>query len=350
MGKKGNDKGGKINVTQQNIKYKRKLLAQRRRRARLRLLVLLVMSATILMGVLFAGYALVSLGSKIHQEYQAMYAGYTQRQQARRGAVDPRFDGYTNVLILGIDEGVDEDGGEGKRADGIVVASFENSTGKLRFIHIPEDTWVNVAGSQQQMKIKNLYAMGGAPLMTRQVNALLGVSIHQYMVLDMRAFSELIDAIGGVDIYVEADMNYDDAEGGISIHLPRGYQNLDGNQAVQYLRYRSDDLDDLGRMQRQQRFCKAVYQNLLQFRTLTKLPAIAEIIKQRVETSAEIFDSMYLANVLRHLSSVPPESIILPGAPAADDASIWVLDDAATVQRMQELFPPEDINEEKPSP
>ena len=59
----------------------------------------------------------------------------------------------------------------------------------------------------------------------------------------------------------------------------------------------------------------------------------------------EIFDSMYLANVLRHLSSVPPESIILPGAPAADDASIWVLDDAATVQRMQELFPPEDISE-----
>lgn len=345
MGKKGNDKGGKLNVTQQNIQYKRKLLAQRRRRARLRLLVLLVFVGIILTGVLLAGYALVSLGSKIHQEYQEMYAGYTQRQQARRGAIDPRFDGYTNVLIMGIDDGVDKDEGEGKRADGIVVASFENSTGKLRFIHIPQDTWVNVTGSQQQMKIKNLYAMGGAPLMTRQVNSLLGISIHQYVVLDMEAFAELIDAIGGVDIYVEADMNYDDAEGGISIHLPQGYQHLDGKQAVQYLRYRSDDLDDLGRMQRQQRFCKALYQNLLQFRTLTKLPAIAEIIKQRVETSAEIFDSMYLANVLRHLNSEPPESIILSGAPAADDASIWVLDDAATSQRMQELFPPEDISE-----
>lgn len=345
MGKKGNDEGGKLNVTQQNIKYKRKLLAQRRRRARLRLLVLLVFTAIVLGGVLAVGYALVSLGTKIHQEYQDMYAGYTQRQQARRGAIDPRFDGYTNVLILGIDDGVDEDGGEGKRADGIVVASLENSTGKLRFIHIPQDSWVNVTGSQQQMKIKNLYAMGGAPLMTRQVNALLGVSIHQYVVLDMQVFAELIDAIGGVDIYVESDMNYDDAEGGISIHLPQGYQHLDGGQAVQYLRYRSDDLDDLGRMQRQQRFCKALYQNILRFRTLTKLPAIAEIIKQRVETSAEIFDSMYLANVLRHLSSVPPESIILPGAPAADDASIWVIDDDAAAQRMQELFQPEDISE-----
>ena len=329
----------KKNVTQQNIKYKRKLLAQRRRRARLRLLILLIFLGVVLTGILFAGYALVSLGSRINQEYQAMYAGYSQRQQAKRGQVDPRFDGYTNVLIMGLDDGVDVDGGTEKKADGILVASFENSTGKLRFIHIPQDTWVNVTGSKEQMKMKYLYALGGAPLMTRQVNALLGISIHQYIVLDMQVFSELIDALGGVDIYVEEDMNYDDAEGGIAIHLPQGYQHLDGQQAQQYLRYRSDDLNDLGRMQRQQRFCKALYQNLLQFKTLTKLPTIADIIKQRVETSAEIFDSMYLANTLRHLSNVPPESIVLPGAPAADDASIWVLDDAALAQRMQELFP-----------
>lgn len=329
----------KKNVTQQNIKYKRKLLAQRRRRARLRLLIVLIFFGVVLTGILFAGYALVSLGSRINQEYQAMYNGYSQRQQAKRGQIDPRFDGYTNVLIMGLDDGVDIDGGTEKKADGILVASFENSTGKLRFIHIPQDTWVNVTGGKEQMKIKYLYALGGAPLMTRQVNALLGISIHHYIVLDMQVFSELIDAIGGVDIYVEEDMNYDDAEGGIAIHLPQGYQHLDGQQAQQYLRYRSDDLNDLGRMQRQQRFCKALYQNLLQFKMLTKLPTIADIIKQRVETSAEIFDSMYLANTLRHLSNVPPESIVLPGAPAADDASIWVLDDAALAQRMQELFP-----------
>jgi len=304
-----------------------------------RLLILLILMGVVLTGILFAGYALVSLGSRINQEYQAIYAGYSQRQQAKRGQIDPRFDGYTNVLLIGLDDGVDVDGGTEKKADGIVVASFENSTGKLRFIHIPQDTWVNVTGSREQMKMKYLYALGGAPLMTRQVNALLGISVHQYIVLDMQVFSELIDAMGGVDIYVEEDMNYDDAEGGIAIHLPQGYQHLDGNQAQQYLRYRSDDLNDLGRMQRQQRFCKALYQNLLQFKTLTKLPAIADIIKQRVETSAEIFDSMYLANTLRHLSNVPPESIVLPGAPAEDDASIWVLDDAALAQRMQELFP-----------
>ena len=62
----------KKNVTQQNIKYKRKLLAQRRRRARLRLLIVLIFLGVVLTGILFAGYALVSLGSRINQEYQAM--------------------------------------------------------------------------------------------------------------------------------------------------------------------------------------------------------------------------------------------------------------------------------------
>ena len=106
----------KINVTQQNIKHKRKLLAQRRRRARLRLLILLLFLGVIVTGVLFAGYALVSLGSKLNQEYQTMYEGYTQRQQMRRGTIDPRFDGYTNVLIVGLDEGVDIDGSTAKKA------------------------------------------------------------------------------------------------------------------------------------------------------------------------------------------------------------------------------------------
>ena len=283
----------KKNVTQQNIKYKRKLLAQRRRRARLRLLIVLIFFGVVLTGILFAGYALVSLGSRINQEYQAMYDGYSQRQQAKRGQIDPRFDGYTNVLIMGIDDGLDSDGGDEKRADAIMVASLENETGKLRLIHIPRDTWINEISTGQQMKIKNLYALGGAPLMVRQINNVLGISIHQYAVLDMNVFSELIDVLGGVDIYVESDMNYDDQEAGISIHLPKGYQHLDGKQAQQYLRYRSEDLGDEGRVQRQQRFCKALYQNLLQVRTVAKLPEIAEICKKRVDYSAEIFDSMH---------------------------------------------------------
>ena len=334
------------NQTRDNIIRKRKIRRKRRRIAVFRLLFLLVVFGLLVSAVVFVGYAVINWGRHIYYEYQEMYQGYTQRQETKRGTIDPKFDGYTNVLILGLDDGAAEGRTAGPNADTIMLMSMVNESGRVRIITIPPDTWVSVPGGGEE-RLSALYPQGGAPLMVRSLSALLGISIHQYIAIDMKTFADLIDILGGVDAYVEEDMNYDDAEGNISIHLPQGYQHLNGKQAQQYLRYRSDDLDDLGRMQRQQRFCKALYQNLLQLRTLTKLPTIAEIIKQRVETSAEIFDSVYLANTLRHLSSVPPESIILPGAPAADDPSIWVLDDAAAAQRIQELFPAEGPSEEK---
>ena len=333
--------------TRENILRKRKIQARRRRKALLRLFFLLVFLGAILAGVLYVGYTVVSWGSRIYQEYQAMYAGYTERQQARRGEIDSRFDGYTNILVMGLDDGADETGGQEKRADTILMISLENDTGRVRFINIPRDTWIDLPDHGGQMKLKSVYALGGPSMMVRQVSNLLGISVHQYIVLDMETFAKLVDVLGGIDLYVEGNMEYEDPEAGLSIHIRQGYQHLDGEHAGQYLRYRSEELGDVGRVQRQQRFVKAMYQKLWQFETIPKLPAIAEIFKQQMETSAEIFDSAHLANVLRSMSSEPPVSIMLPGAVAEGDDSIWVPDEAAIQKRMQELFPAETLEQAK---
>ena len=216
---------------------------------------------------------------------------------------------------------------------------MENSSGKLRCITIPSDTWVNPPGNAHFMRIRSVYTEGGAPLMVREVNQLLGIPIHQYVVLDLKAFSELIDALGGIDIYVESDMDYEDPEAGLNIHLKQGYQHLDGNQAQQYLRYRSPELGDVGREQRQQRFVKALYQQVMRLETVPKLPLIAETLHKNVKTSAEVFDSAHLANVVRRLSSDPPQGVILPGAPSLGDDTVWMPDQDGIRHAMQELFP-----------
>ena len=157
--------------------------------------------------------------------------------------------------------------------------------------------------------------------------------------LDLKGFSALIDALGGIDIYVESDMDYEDPEGGLNIHLKQGYQHLDGNQAQQYLRYRSPELGDVGREQRQQRFVKSLYQQVMRLETVPKLPLIAETMRRHVKTSAEVFDSAHLANVVRHLSSDQPQGVILPGSPALGDDTVWMPDQDAIRHAMQELFP-----------
>ena len=216
------------------------------------------------------------------------------------------------MLILGIDDGADENGTEGKHADTILLLSMENATGSLRAVTVPPNMIVSLPQGGGELRATDLYAHGGAPTMVQTLSALLGVSIHQYVTLDTQALAELVDVLGGVDLYVEDEMNYDDPEAGLSIRIPKGFQHMDGDTAQKYLRYRSSELGEVGRLHRQQRFAKALYEKFLQVDTIPKLPDVADIFKYRMTTSAEIFDSARLAKVLKNLGSAPPKTLILP--------------------------------------
>lgn len=313
----------------------------------MRLTGVLLVLAALLAALLAAGFALVQFGVHTYYEVQSRYSGYLERQQAWRGEADPRFDGYTNVLLLGLDDGADaaEDGG--RRADTVLLLSSDNQTGRVRFLSIPRDTWIHYPGTQQGGRISGAYTVGGPSMMVRAVSNLLGgVSIHQYVVVDTKAFADLIDQLGGIDLYVEGDMDYEDPASGLTIHLKRGYQHLDGRQVQGYLRYRSPEMGDIGRVQRQQKFVRVLYNKLLQMDTIPHLPEIAAILREEVDTSAEIFDAAHLANVLRGISREQPETKMLPGAPAQDDDTVWVPDEDAIRACVQDFFPEEKENNE----
>ena len=321
------------NTTKDNIEKKRKNMNRRRRIKLFRLIFTLVILCLIGSAILFVGFTVYNAGTRVYSEFADMYQGYTDRKTARMGQADPKFEGYTNVLILGVDEG------ERQEADTILLLSFSNDTGKSRIISIPRDTWIN--SRSYSGRIASIYTWGGANAMVRSVSKLLSISIHQYIIIDMKTFADLIDVLGGLDIYVEENMDYDDEAAGLSIHIPQGYQHLSGEEVQKYLRYRGEKLGDVGRVQRQQKFIKALYAKVLQLETIPKLPAIADIFRNRMETSAEIFDSAHLANVLRRMSSDPPTTLMLPGSDNVDGA--WVPNVAEIEARMSELFPQQDI-------
>lgn len=321
------------NETKANVEKKRKSMRRKRRVKTLRLIFALVVLCLIGSAIIFVGYGIYSAGSRVYNEFAEMYQGYNDRRTARLGATDPKFDGYTNILVMGVDDS------ERQEADTILVLSFSNDTGKSRIISIPRDTWIVMRGNSS--RIGAIYGWGGANRMVKEVSRLLGVSIHQYIIIDMATFAELIDTLGGLDIYVEENMDYDDEAAGLSIHIGQGYQHLSGEEVQKYLRYRGEKLGDVGRVQRQQKFIKALYAKVLQLDTIPKLPAIADIFRNRMETSAEIFDSAHLANVLRRMSSDPPTTLMIPGSENLDGA--WVVNQAELEARISELFPMQDI-------
>ena len=113
------------NVTQDNIKKKRKTMKRRRRIQIFRLVFMCVLLALLASAILFLGMSAYNVGSRVYNEFNSMYQGYNDRKTARLGEVDPKFDGYTNILILGVDDG--EQGN--LQADTILVLSFSNDTG-----------------------------------------------------------------------------------------------------------------------------------------------------------------------------------------------------------------------------
>ena len=321
------------NTTKDNIDKKRKSMNRRRRIKFFRLVFTLVILCLIGSAILFVGFTVYNAGVRVYNEFADMYQGYNDRKAARMGQADPKFDGYTNILILGVDDS------ERQEADTILLLSFSNETGKSRIISIPRDTWINSRSHVGRLGM--LYGWGGATTLVREVSRLLGISIHQYIVIDLSTFTELIDVLGGLDIYVEENMDYDDEASGLSIHIAQGYQHLSGEDVQKYLRYRGEKLGDVGRVQRQQKFIKALYTKVLQLDTIPKLPAIADLFRNRMETSAEIFDSAHLANVLRKMSSDPPTTLMLPGTENDDGA--WIPNTTELEARMSELFPLQDI-------
>ena len=324
------------NQTKDNIEQKKAKKNRRRRIKLLRLTFRFILLGLIGSAALFLGLGAYNIGSSIIDEFSSMYDGYTERRTSRQGSPNPRFDGYTNILILGIDEGAGDLEGNGQNADTIFVLIFSNETGKSKLLSIPRDTWIDMKSSGAG-RLGNMYQIGGASLMVRQISTLLKMPIHQYIIIDMGTFANLIDVLGGLDVYVEEDMDYDDPESGLSIHLKQGYQHLNGDDAQKYLRFKGEKLGDVGRVQRQQKFIKALYEKVLQFETIPKLPAIADIFRNRLTTSAEIFDSAHLANVLRHMSSETPTTTMLPGTFEAD--GVWMPNIPAIDAKIAEMFP-----------
>ena len=194
------------NITKRNIEKKRKALRRRNRTKFFRLIFTLVILGTLVSTVLFVAYGIYNAGTRVYNEFADMYQGYNDRRTARTGGtVDPKFESYTNVLILGVDDG------EEPEADTIFVLSFANETGKSRIISIPRDTLIT--SRRASGKLGSLYGTGGANLLVREVSNLLNIPIHQYIIIDLQTFAELIDVLGGLDIYVEENMDYEDEFG-----------------------------------------------------------------------------------------------------------------------------------------
>lgn len=246
---------------------------------------------------------------------------------------------YINILLMGVDDGDNEHPNAPRRSDAMIVASVNQESGAINILSIPRDTRVAIQGHKDFEKITHAYFYGGSALAVHTVEQLLQVPIHFYVVIDWQAFIKTVDILGGVDLYVENDMNYEDPYANLAIHLARGYQHLDGSKAGQYVRFRSDELGDIGRVQRQQRFLKAMMDKTMHIGTLLKVPSLMSALNQYVTTDITTYRMIKLVNCLKSFKAGDLHGDMLPGNFATiNGISFWANDQEQTKQLLNRMF------------
>lgn len=228
------------------------------------------------------------------------------------------------IMIMGVDRRA----GDAGRSDTLMVATIDPNKKAAAVLSVPRDTRVKIPGHGYD-KINHAYAFGGHRLTQNSVEGLLGVPIDYYVLIDTKAFARIIDAIGGIDINVEKRMYYEDPwddDGGLVINLRPGMQHMDGQTAIEYVRYR-DEEGDIGRISRQQHFIQAVMDKMATPSIIPKLPNVIQEVFAAIETDMSITNMISLVGILKEAKEKGLNTEMVPGKPAyISDVNYWLPD------------------------
>ncbi len=272
-----------------------------------------------------------------------------------------------NVLLVGSDsrarlsgdlaDQAGKDEVSGQRSDTIMVLHVDARAKKAALLSIPRDLYVKIAGSNRSDRINTSFAEGGPQTLIQTVKDNLGIQINHYMEVDFVGFRDIVDAVGGVDVYVPAPAR--DTFSGLEIKEPgcirfNGETGLSWVRSRQYEyfesgRWRTDPTSDFGRIQRQQDFIrrmmrKAVSSGLSNPLTLNRLVGIG-VKDVTIDSAMSTSDLVRVAKRFRSLDPDTVDMLTLPTTPATiGGASVLKInrDEAqAQIDRLNGVGPPE---------
>ena len=221
----------------------------------------------------------------------------------------------------------------------MIVVAVDLGNRTVRAISIPRDTRVYLSDRDTYDKINSAYARGGPEKSLIAAQDLLDVGIDYYMETSIEGLKKTVDLLGGVEIDIEKNMRYTDRRGGLYINLKKGCRRLNGDQALQYVRFRHDAMGDITRIQRQQKFLRAIAREALMSSSITKLPRIVDEIMSNIKTDMTGRDLLALAELARDVRPEEIEMETLPGAPQnIHGISYWVPDDRKAAEMVDNLL------------
>ena len=227
------------------------------------------------------------------------------------------------------------------RSDTMILCKFDFDTGETTMLSIPRDTKTRIRGRKNEEKINHAHSYGGPNLSVDAVRDLLDVDLDYYVTVDFRAVETIVDAIGGVDLYIPRDMKYTDSTKGSELYIDfkKGQQKLDGKKALEYLRFRSYPEGDLGRVKAQQYFLKEFAKQMLKPKNIMNLPKIVKSYFDYVDTNIPFSVVMKGLGSANKVDIDGIEMLTVPGeATLINGISYFIYDENEMRTLMREKF------------
>ena len=228
-------------------------------------------------------------------------SGVVQGEEPEKSEEEPvahtgdRKEDFFTFLVIG------RDTAGGGNTDTILLAAYDVKNQKLNVMSIPRDTMVNIPYDIKRINAVYNYNGGGdegMDALCTEIGQLVGFMPDFHVVVEWEAVGKLVDAIGGVWFDVPVNMDYDDNTPGqdLHIHVKKGYQLLSGEDAMGVVRFRNSYVNgDLGRIEVQQDFLKAVVEQCLQIKNVTRIGELAQIFVDDVTTDLTVPNLLWFA-------------------------------------------------------
>lgn len=237
-----------------------------------------------------------------------------------------------NILLIGVDGDIDNNlsrshSRQNGRSDTLILFNIDTGNNTVNAISIPRDSKVYIANSNDIDKINHAFAFGGPQLTVGTIEDTFGIKIDHYIAVNYNVLKEIVSTVGGVDVYVEKNMHYNDSAGHLHINLRKGEQTLDPDTAEEFLRFRHDALGDIGRIQRQQCFITGLIKKFQNPTIIPKIPEIVKVVQRNVLTDMNMYEMSELAAHLQCANLSQMQITTLPGTPSQRGSiSYWILD------------------------
>lgn len=258
---------------------KKKKKSSKKKRRRTLKIIIVFFTFIILLGVLGYFYLL----------------GFTNNSKLGEGKINTKkaeAGEPVNILVMGVDVGDpnSKEASDPKRTDTMLVVNYNPKTKEINIVSVPRDTRVTM--NEKKIKINSAHAVNGVNGSIEAVENLLGIEINNYAKVDYEGFRKVIDAIGGVEMDITRNMNYDDPSQNLHIHFQKGTTvHLDGKKAEEFFRWRKNnngtgfaDGGDLGRIENQHKFISKVIEKVKSPSIIPKIPNILSTIPDYIET------------------------------------------------------------------